>query len=165
MLIHSYGMFWERDAVNFAPGSGTPGGYRLLGYRGKRTSGRRIADFRQQTGIYILYDDWGPYYVGLSKKTGIGNRLRDHTKDGHRNSWSRFSWFGFQAVDIKPASSGVSSLKRAAVQTPAHTSINDLEALLIQVLNTRGNSNDMKFKDGSRWEQLPEWDIEDFLPS
>lgn len=66
---------------------------------GRRGAGStlRVADFRTQTGIYILYGDYGPYYVGLTR-TSMGKRLKDHLTDKHDGKWQRFSWFGFANV-------------------------------------------------------------------
>jgi hypothetical protein len=98
VFVKSYGLFWRRDEVEWNPGTGTKGGFRLLGRQGKYLPGLRLADFRHQKGIYILYGNHGPYYVGLTKKQGLGNRLKDHLYDSHGGEWDRFSWFGFRAV-------------------------------------------------------------------
>jgi hypothetical protein len=68
MAIKSFGLFWRRDEVNWNPGKGVKGGFRLLGRSGENLPGLRVANFREQLGIYILYGNHGPYYVGLTKK-------------------------------------------------------------------------------------------------
>src|ERR1043166_3287038 len=98
MFITNYGLFWRRDEVDWNPGKGAKGAFRLLGRRGKRHPAIRLADFRRQKGIYILYGNHGPHYVGLTKRMGLGRRLMDHLSDRHSKKWDRFSWFGFNMV-------------------------------------------------------------------
>lgn len=95
MLIKAYGLFWREDEVDWSPGQGKP--FRLLGRKGSNLPGLRVADFRYQKGLYVLYGDYGPYYVGLTY-TSLGDRLKDHRHDDHGGRWTRFSWFGFRKV-------------------------------------------------------------------
>src|SRR6476659_4998696 len=98
MVIQSYGLFWRRDEVTWHPGAGKKKAFRLLGRRGTNRPGLRLSDFRDQQGIYVLYGNYGPHYVGLTRKRGLGQRLKDHTGDEHWDRWDRFSWFGFCQV-------------------------------------------------------------------
>jgi len=43
-------------------------------------------------GIYVLYDNHGLYYVGLTNNS-LRYRIRRHTKDRHKKKWFRFSWY------------------------------------------------------------------------
>lgn len=164
MLFHSYGMFWERDDVLWQPGAGTSDGFRLLGRCKKNLPGLRVADFRKQTGVYILYDDWGPYYVGLTKKQGIGDRLKDHVLDDHTSRWNRFSWFGFRSVTARKGPNGINLLgvMPKNLLTDSDKTIGDIEALLINVLNAKGNTQAMKFARADKWEQVP-YDDDSYL--
>jgi hypothetical protein len=83
MVIRSYGLFWQCDEVNWHPGAGNKKAFRLLGRSGTNLPGLRLADFRDQRGIYVLYGDYGPHYVGLTRKRGLGLRLKHHLFDGH----------------------------------------------------------------------------------
>ncbi len=74
MVIKNYGLFWRADEVDWYPGHGNP--FRLLGRQGKNFPGVCVADFRWQNGIYVLYGDYGPHYVGLTRKQGLGKRNR-----------------------------------------------------------------------------------------
>ena len=78
MFIKNFGLFWRADEVDWNPGKGKKGAFRLLGRQGSNLPGLRLADFRHQQGIYILYGNHGPYYVGLTKNQGFGKRLLDH---------------------------------------------------------------------------------------
>ncbi len=46
MLINAYGLFWRADEVDWSPGSGNHGQFRLLGRSGVNRPGLRVADFR-----------------------------------------------------------------------------------------------------------------------
>ena len=76
MLIKAYGLFWRADEVNWQPGRGSRGEFMLLGRRGKNRPNLQLANFRRQSGIYILYSDYGPYYVGLARENSLGRRLK-----------------------------------------------------------------------------------------
>ena len=61
MLIRAYGLFWSADEVEWFPGAGNRGRYMFLGRQGERRPKLRLADFRMQSGLYIVYGDYGPY--------------------------------------------------------------------------------------------------------
>lgn len=157
-FIRSYGLFWSREEIEWSPGSGNGGAFRLLGRVNKNVPALRVADFRDQRGIYVLYDDYGPYYVGLARDQGIGDRLRDHTRDRHKDKWDRFSWFGFRRVLKSTDAQGLQKLGAMPQRLLAGTSsaIGDIEALLMLTLGTTksGNKNTMKFKNADSWEQI-----------
>src|SRR4051794_2446776 len=92
-FIQCYGLFWDVDEVVW---SGRD--FRILGRIGSHGDSLRVCDFRNQVGLYVLYDDYGPYYVGLTRRQPLGNRIRTHLDDHHRGLWDRFSWFGFRGV-------------------------------------------------------------------
>ena len=71
MLIGAYGMFWDRDGVDWNPGSG-PNAWRLLGRLGANRPGLRIADFRPARGVYLLFDNHGAHYVA-SPEAPVGS--------------------------------------------------------------------------------------------
>lgn len=164
-FIRAYGLFWSRDEVEWAPGTGNKNAYRLLGRRGTNRGTVRVCDFRRQHGIYVLYDDYGPYYVGLA--SDIGNRLRTHTRGVHRNEWDRFSWFGFRRVLSGPEADGTKKLAavpRRLLTESKHT-VGDIEALLIQSLGTqmRGNAQEMRFAAAEEWTQVMRHQVRDYL--
>jgi len=136
MFVKNFGLLWRADEVTWNPGKGTRRAFRLLGRRGKNRSRLRLVDFRHQQGIYILYGNHGPYYVGLTKKQGLGKRLKDHLTDGHAHQWDRFSWFGFCAVLARKDEHGLRKLKDMAenVLGSRQSVITDVEALLISAM-------------------------------
>jgi len=160
MFVKCFGLFWRKDEVEWSPGTGRP--FRLLGRRGTNRGSIRIADFREQTGIYILYGNHGAYYVGLTDN--LGNRLRDHVYDQHWNQWDRFSWFGFRKVHVGRDINGFRKLGPMASITLAHPSkvIRDVEALLIRAMGLR-NINQMGFTEGKEWEQIKIDEIERYF--
>lgn len=166
MKVTSYGLFWRESEIDWHPGMGYKDSFRLLGRTGSNRGTIRAADFRHQQGIYILYDEYGPSYVGLTRSQGLGKRLKDHTKDGLQGTWDRFSWFGFVPVlDTKSETTGLRQLGAVGsdVTEDAHTTIGDLEALLIRAIGPKNNSLNMKFKDAEEWTQIEYDKIETYL--
>ena len=152
-FIQCYGLFWDVDETMW---SGRD--FRLLGRRGSHGDSLRVCDFRNQVGLYVLYDDYGPYYVGLTRHQPLGNRIRAHLDDHHRGLWDRFSWFGFRGVLKRcytDRTQALAKLPRSLV-TDSRETIADIEALLIQALGThkRGNKVQMRFGLAEGWEQI-----------
>jgi hypothetical protein len=167
-FIHSYGLFWSADEVNWFRDAENRDRFRLLGRLGKRGPSFRVCDFRLQRGIYILYDNYGPYYVGLVRVGTLGNRLKQHRTDGHQGNWDRFSWFGFAPVLKGPRyEDGTSALGKLPdkLLTDSRWAIRDVEALLIQSLGTqhRGNTMQGRFGQGEHWEQVMAHEVEPYL--
>lgn len=89
-MIKSYGLFWDPSAV-FWGRPNVPGS--LLG-RKHGSQKNPLVDFRDQLGVYVLYQDFDVVYVGMAENTRLLPRLRNHTNDLLENRWNRFSWFG-----------------------------------------------------------------------
>jgi hypothetical protein len=89
-LINAFGMFWDRDRVQWQPNMP-----RLLGVQ---QQGSAPVDFATQAGVYILYDGSRPIYVGRVTEPRMGMRLRDHIRDRLTGRWDRFSWFGVRGA-------------------------------------------------------------------
>ncbi len=45
----------------------------------------------KKAGIYVLYKDGTPYYVG--KASNLPGRLKDHTRDRLKKKWDAFSFY------------------------------------------------------------------------
>jgi hypothetical protein len=62
---------------------------------------RRVVDFRDQIGVYVLYDEnRPPVFVGLAGgRARLFRRLRHHRNDRLALRWQYFSWFGLLRVD------------------------------------------------------------------
>jgi hypothetical protein len=154
--IHAFGLFWKVDEINWSPGKGKRGEFRLLGRRGKNAGNLRMCDFRGQRGIYILYGNYGPHYAGLTRKQTLGKRLNDHRHDEHRGKWDRFSWFGFRQVLKATDDQGLQRLKTKMPlhkSIDPHTTIKEMEALLVKAMALR-NRADSKFVAADEWHQV-----------
>ena len=155
MFIKNFGLFWQSDEVNWFPGQGAKGAFRLLGRQGKNLPSLRLADFRHQQGIYILYGNYGPYYTGLTTEQGLGKRLSDHLEDDHQEMWNRFSWFGFRRVLKGVDDEGLHKLGELASMQVGEpkTVIRDVEALLIRAMGL-SNVSQTQFSEADEWEQV-----------
>lgn len=127
MLIQNYGLFWQRSRVFF--GIGGNAGH----LKGVLASAKKSApvDFRDQQGVYCLYDDnFRLVYVGQAggkNDQRLFVRLKQHRSDNVADRWTKFSWFGIRQV--------LSSGKLKAVKGNSHAKIGDvlnhIEGILI----------------------------------
>ncbi len=165
-LIRNYGLFWRRDSVDWKRSG------QLLG-RGVRAKRKGQVDFRDQRGIYALYDDtFRLVYVGQAGRGDrrLFRRLRSHTLSDMSERWSRFSWFGIVPVD--EASAALQNDWPDEQATNTISILDHLEAILITaaepVLNKKGgifgegvrNYRQIPTRDSREPEQPPEDDEE-----
>lgn len=154
-LITAFGQFWEREEFVSAIEDGRR--RQLLGYR-REGRATRLCDFRPSAGVYILWNDHRPTYVGLAAGVGgLFDRLDAHTKDEYKE-WSRFSWFSVDPV-VESDLRGWGKVERRNDDGPAlrvTELVRELEALLIMVLgtNTLAAQRTMKFATGTEWFQV-----------
>ena len=149
-LIAAFGMYWERDHVDWAPTSP-----QLLG---QQTDSSDDVDFTNQVGVYLLYDRHEAVYVGQSNEghetTSIGKRLRAHTRNRLKSRWDRFSWFGLSPVSDGPGGSPMEvndpDPKRLV---DAYKLIGLLEAVLIEAMEPRQNRRQGDFLRGKEYLQ------------
>jgi hypothetical protein len=163
--IHAFGLFWKIDEINWFPGKGKRKAFRLLGRQGKNLGKLKMADFRGQRGIYILYGNYGPYYAGLTRRQTLGKRLQDHLKDEHEGLWDRFCWFGYNQVLKAVDNHGLHLLKKKMPKQKwiePHTAIKEMEALLIKAMALR-NRADSKFVVAEEWYQVKMIEADKFL--
>lgn len=144
-IIKNYGLRWRRDHI--AWGAGSRGGH-LSGIPvGEKRS--TPVNFREQIGIYILYEDgFTPIYIG---QAGSGNarlfdRLKSHRDGRLRDRWSYFSWFGFREVD-RNGDLMIRQKPDARVGLSYSSALDEIEGVLIQALEPRLN------KQGARWQK------------
>lgn len=128
--IRAIGRYWERDLVDWSKTKP-----KILG--AKELSTESI-DMTDQVGVYLLHDFSNIIYVGQTADTGLGNRLRSHTRNRLKTRWNRFSWFGFQPV----RNDHIASTAIKYSNYGAEHVILAMEALLIEALepplNRRG---------------------------
>jgi len=135
-IIQAYGLFWSEENVHW--GRGRQRGTLLGVPAGARTSDP--IDFRDQVGIYILYEGHQMIYVG---QTGAGaqrlfKRLKKHRNDSLVKRWDHFSWFGLRRVN----QSGNLSTENLRASASIAVTLNHIEAVLIAaaepILNNQG---------------------------
>lgn len=123
-IIHSFGMYWQRNLVVWR---NDPRMY------GKQQALSKSVDFGKQKGIYILYDHHTVVYVGRSIDRPLGKRLFEHTVDRLGSRWNRFSWFGLLDVTQE------GNLRETTLNTSLASLVATLEALLIEALEPPQN--------------------------
>jgi len=123
-IIHSFGMYWQRDLVVWRND---------LKMYGKQQALSKPVDFGKQKGIYILYDHHTVVYVGRSIDGPLGKRLFEHTVDRLGSRWNRFSWFGL--LDVTQDG----NLRETSLNTSLAALVATLEALLIEALGPPQN--------------------------
>jgi len=138
-MIQSIGLFWRPDHVYWGAGSNSG---KLLGIPANCRSDNPT-DFREQAGIYVLYSEFRPIYVG---QTGSGSqkllvRLRQHRSDDLAERWDRFSWFGLRRV---LGNNQLSRENRAAHPEIALV-LNHIEAILIHAIEPPLNRQGGRF--------------------
>ena len=158
MLIRNYGLFWQRNRIYW----GRPGSAGHL--KGVINLMADPVDFREQQGVYALYDDgFELMYIGQAggKGNGLFDRLRTHTTDrlAERERWSRFSWFGLRCVlennELSPEASDAHSALTDV--------LNQFEAILIAVSEPSRNRQGGNF-GGAAQKYLQFFDDENLHP-
>lgn len=148
-IIANYGLYWERNMVNWWPGRRGRGisAIKLLGR--KYAAGRNhdpddqtdTVDFANQHGIYLLHKGFETVYVGqtTNDRNGLFQRLHMHcVEPGRGPLWDTFSWFGFKAVDPERKLSSVLTGKDERT-VPVQTLIKVVETIVIQACLPRLN--------------------------
>ncbi|GAA3821774.1 hypothetical protein GCM10022242_24260 [Nocardioides panacisoli] len=154
-LIGAYGMFWQRQEIDWDAGHGQT--YQLLGYRGDRNPKLEVADFRRARGIYVLFNDFGATYVGRARgNEGFGSRLKKHNAS-QRKDWNRFCWFSFDSILPINGEPNWRTVARdeGARNVHAESAIDELEALMITSFGLHGTQNRMRLPTAREpWKQL-----------
>ena len=154
VVIKSFGVFWEREHIEW--GHKGPGGAgTLLGYA---TTPSKSIDFREQRGIYVLYEgvDIASHRVIYVGQAGSGHqdlfhRLRNHRDDHLWNRWQRFSWFGFLGVGTQGL---VHKRKASTGALTMAVALDQMEAILIALLEPLRNSQGPKWRGATEYFQV-----------
>jgi hypothetical protein len=80
-IVEAYLKMWPREALNLRDGK-------------RRLPLKDVWSLFDRSGVYVLYRDDQPYYIGRAKK--ISKRIHDHAnrpEDKHYNFWNFFSAF------------------------------------------------------------------------
>lgn len=159
MLIRSYGLFWRREWIFW--GRGKVAGH-LKGVPAESRTGDP-ADFREQQGIYCLYDDsFDLVYVGqagANDQQRLFGRLRNHRIDQLSDRWTKFSWFGTRSVN----NDGSLRVEAQAAHPTMAEVLDHIEAILISVAEPPHNRQGGRFGDSAR-QYLQYRDIDNIGP-
>lgn len=149
---------WRRDNVFWGRG-------RNRGLLEGRRSRRRI-NFREQIGVYVLYDEARkPIYVGQAGQghARLFNRLRAHQRDSLAHRWHYFSWFGLLSVNKNGELSGWDNPSKRVTGTIKST-LNETEGVLIAATEPAFNKQGARFRGISRYRQVAHADAEYVSP-
>ncbi|MEQ1686179.1 MAG: GIY-YIG nuclease family protein [Burkholderiaceae bacterium] len=100
-IIKNYGFLWGRKYIYRGAGGDGNAGH----LKGDASNSRQV-DFREQIGVYVLYDrNQQIVYVG---QAGNGNaslftRLKNHMDGALWNRWEYFTWVGFRDANANGA--------------------------------------------------------------
>ncbi len=111
-ILEQYARMWPREVFDYFEGG------KLLG----RAGAEKALDLLNQPGVYILYRDDIPYYIGQAKK--LRQRLWHHARPGARyyNFWNFFSAF--------------------VIRDSAHR--NEIEGILIAAMPTANSKKELR---------------------
>ena len=158
MLIRNYGLFWSEAKVFWGrPNSeGT-----LLGVPRRLITSLPV-DFRQQIGIYVLYDNYRSVNVGQAGagvNSNLFSRLKDHRTDHLAGRWDMFSWFG-----VVPVNDVNKKLRQNFRINPKLEDVLDhIEAILITAMEPVLNRQGGKFGDAEEYLQYDDKRLPDDL--
>ena len=160
-IFRTWGDFWAKDMVDFGWTRGSPG--TLLGIPANAVDSTIPVDFKEQAGVYILFNsNRDPIYVGQSGSGSqkIWYRLRAHASGRYAARWTHFTWFGFYEPNEKgllPSQIAHSDYKKHRteegheIHTTIGNALNEVEGVLIHILEPRLN------KQGARLGSLKEY--------
>lgn len=136
MLIRNYGLFWRSRDVHWGHAGHL---------KGAASSTATPVDFREQQGVYVLYDEaFQLVYVGQAgagEEQRLFARLKQHRRDQLSERWSRFSWYGINPVN----KSGGLRVEKYAANVPISGVLDHLEAILITSAEPRHNRQGGRF--------------------
>lgn len=155
MLIKNYGLFWSAEDVFWGEsGKGNKGN--LLGKLPNEKRATAV-NFREQTGIYVLYADYEMVYVGQTagKDYKLFRRLSDHRKNDLAGRWNRFSWFGTRYVRRDNSLSD----EKSNAQAKHKVVLDQIEAILIHVSEPPLNRQGGKWGEAEQYLQYRDRDV------
>ena len=148
-IIKNYGFLWDRGEIFRGAGSNA-------GHLKGESPGYPTADFRDQIGVYVLYDsNQGIIYVG---QAGNGNatlfgRLKAHMSGRMHNRWKYFSWVGFKDVNANGSLSAQQNIDAGVSGFRYSDALNEIEGILIEIVEPKLNKQSGKLKTARRYYQ------------
>lgn len=157
-LIRTYGEFWNPDLVEWNSKK------ELWGKR-RAHSHKPAINVYQERGVYVLYKEYEPVYVGKTDSQSIGSRLQEHRQSHSKGPrWDQFSWFGIRGLTPRNKLQAIKARYHATEEVLIAT----LEALLIVTIEPQLNRRKERFKDAVRLYQADigkPLDVQDRLDS
>ena len=148
-IIKNYGFLWERKHIFRGAGSNA-------GHLKGTSPGLEMADFRDQIGVYVLYDQFqNIVYIG---QAGNGNaslftRLKNHMDGGMWNRWQYFTWIGFKAVNQDGSLSAQQSVDSGVSGFRYSDALDEIEGILIEVIEPKLNKQSGKLRSAIEYDQ------------
>ena len=148
-IIKNYGFLWDRSEIFRGAGSNA-------GHLKGEAPGLPVADFRDQIGVYVLYDSSQRIvYVG---QAGNGNatlfgRLKAHMSGRMHNRWEHFSWVGFRDVNANGSLSAHQNIEAGVSGFRYSDALNEIEGILIEIVEPKLNKQSGKLKTAQRYYQ------------
>lgn len=146
-IINSYGMFWHRNQVFW---NERPDLY------GTQLETNSITNFKEQKGIYILYDGPNILYVGQAIEETIGEKLFGHTNDYLEGRWNRFSWFGIYEPDFEGT---IFTVQESNREISIQDIVETMQVLLIETLEPKQNRDSRTLLSGLEFKQVEDPDL------
>ena len=156
-IIKNYGFLWERKY--FYRGSGSNAGH----LKGRMNASDEV-DFREQIGVYVLYEkNQTIVYVG---QAGNGNatlfgRLKNHMDGTLWNRWEYFTWIGFRDVNADGALSKQQDVQSGVSGFKYSDALNEIEGILIEVIEPKLNKQSGRLKTACEYFQVIDQKIQD----
>lgn len=111
------------------------------------------ANFAHQSGIYVLYSNFTPVYVGQANRRLFARLKHHYVADDLVGRWDRFSWFGFRKV-VGGGRPKLSSAEANFHITPSQL-LDHLEAVLIHSMEPSMNGQEGRFgRSVTRYRQV-----------
>lgn len=148
-IIKNYGFLWDRDYIYRGTGNNA-------GHLKGTASGSLGADFREQIGVYVLYDsNQKIVYVG---QAGNGNatlfsRLKNHMDGRMWNRWQYFSWVGFKDVNGDGTLSAQQNVNSGVSGFKYSDALNEIEGILIEIIEPKLNKQSGRLKSAREYFQ------------
>jgi len=158
-IIKNFGFLWERKYIHRGSGGNGNSGH-LEGV----TKNKFVADFRDQIGVYVLYDrNQSIVYVG---QAGNGNatlftRLRHHMNGALWNRWEYFSWVGFRDVNANGSLSSQQSVKSLVSGFQYSDALNEIEGILIEIIEPKLNKQGGRLRGAREYFQVIDPKVQD----
>jgi len=153
-IIKNYGFLWERKYIYRGAGGAGNAGH-LLG--SVRVNGGVRVDFREQIGVYVLYDhNQKIVYVGQAGNghADLFRRLGHHMIDDLRARWEYFSWIGFRGVNANGTLSNHQKVDAQVTNYRYKDALNEIEGILIEVIEPKLNKQSGRLKEAQEYFQV-----------